>query len=151
MSDSEDEISDGEVPELDEADQNDDIDLVEDNDDDDISEEDDELSTQTIKKGDSNHTNIIIIPDSSRTTSDVIQKQEITEAIGVRASQIEGGSPVFTDVVGLTDPIQMAWKEFRDRKNPLILERVVAEFPSEYTYHVEHWRVREMTFPHTYV
>lgn len=151
MSDSEEDYSSDEVPELDEADQIDDADLITDADDDISDDEDDELNIiGSLHKGDSNHTNIIIVPDSERITSDVIQKQEIVEAIGVRASQIEEGSPVFTDVTGLTDPISMSWKEFKDRKSPLILERIVAEYPAEFTYHVEHWKVREMALPYTY-
>lgn len=39
----------------------------------------------------------------------------------------------------------MARKEFYDRKNPLILERVIEQRGN--VYRVEHWKVREMTFP----
>lgn len=147
MSDEEGYSSD-EAPELDEEDQNDNIDLVtEINEDDESDEDDDSQIYGKLRNGDTNHTNIIIVPDSERITSDIIQKQEIVEAIGIRASQIEDGAPVFTETTGLTDPISMAWKEFRDRQNPLILERVIAERPFEFIYEVEHWKVREMTYP----
>lgn len=152
MSDTGEGYSSGEeIPELDEEDQNDDDDLVNDEDDD-ISDDEDETPVVfgSIKKGDRHHRYIIVIPESERITSDVIQSQEIVEAIGIRASQIEGGSPVFTDVSGIQDPISMAHKEFNDRKNPLILERIIAECPSEHTFHVEHWKVREMAFPSVY-
>lgn len=96
---------------------------------------------------DRNHKKIIIVHDDDRQTSNIIQRPEMTEAIGIRASQIERGSPVFTDVTGYTDPILMAKKEFVDRANPLIVERALRDSPTEAL--VEQWKVREMTFPIT--
>jgi hypothetical protein len=96
---------------------------------------------------DRNHKIIKIVPNDKRISSNYIQRPEMTEAIGTRVSQIEQGSPVFTDVSGYTDPILMAKKEFVDRRNPLILERAMYDTPTESI--VEHWLVREMTFPVT--
>lgn len=95
-----------------------------------------------ILKKDDNHRVIHIIPDNERTTSHILQHFEKTEAIGIRISQIEDGSPVFTDVTGLTSPIDMAHKEFNDGKNPLILQREVRR--TEFESWVELWKVREM-------
>jgi DNA-directed RNA polymerase subunit K/omega len=150
MSDEE-SYSSEEIPELDEADQADDIDLLESEDDlsdyDDAEESEEEPETVygELRK-DKNHAIIHIVPDDERDTSDVIQKHEITEAVGIRTSQIEMGAPVFTDVAGLTDPNKMAWKEFYDRKNPLILERKITELPEKNIFIVEHWKVREMVY-----
>jgi DNA-directed RNA polymerase subunit K/omega len=96
-------------------------------------------------KSDENHRIVKVVHPDKRKTSEIIQDTELTEAIGIRASQIENGAPVFTDVSGITDPISMAIKEFADRRNPLILERPLEKTD---TYKlVEHWKVRQMIFP----
>ena len=100
-----------------------------------------------IDENDNNHKMIEIRPFEKNITSNVIHYSEMVEAIAARASQIENGSRVFTDVSGLTSPIDMATKEFMDRKNPFILERHVKKTNSSII--VEHWKVREMTFPIT--
>jgi len=141
-----------EVPELEEGDRIDDDALVED-DIDELDIVDDEEEQKELEKvlvselKDRNHKIVRIIPNDERISSNRIQRPEMTEAIGIRVSQIEQGSPVFTDVKGYTDPILMAKKEFVDRKNPLILERALQESPTEAL--VEHWLVREMTYPIT--
>jgi hypothetical protein len=96
---------------------------------------------------DRNHKIIQIVAPDDRITSHFIQRPEMTEAIGIRTSQIEQGSEVFTDVTGYTDPIMMAKKEFIDRKSPLIVERALEDTPTRAV--VEQWKVREMTFPIT--
>lgn len=93
---------------------------------------------------DDNHRIIVIVPKHERVTSDYIGEAERCEAIGIRASQIENGSVVYTDVTGLTNPIQMAEKEFNDRQSPLILERPMKEKKGKIK--VEHWKVRKMTY-----
>jgi DNA-directed RNA polymerase subunit K/omega len=150
MSDQEyDEISDLEENDLDEIDQNDDIDAIQDEAVD-VGEEDEPEETiygplRLLKLRDGDHKSIVVVPNGDRRTSNIINDYEFTEAVGIRASQIERGSPVFTDVTGLSDPIKMARKEFYDRKNPLILERVIEQRGN--VYRVEHFNVREMTFP----
>lgn len=159
MSDAEDidEVSDGEELDLDEEDQNDNADEIPETNvetvdadaDDDVGQRDRDKSAvygplQTLKIRDGDHIEIIVVDPEERITSNIITDPEFTEATGIRAAQIEQGTPVFTDVTGLTDPIKMAHKEFYDRKNPLILERVIEQ--RGYTYYVEHWIVREMTY-----
>lgn len=135
------------MPDLEDADRIDDDDLIED----DVDELDvmDALEDEVIvsEVSDRNHKKIIIVHDDDRQTSNTIQRPEMTEAIGIRASQIERGSPVFTDVNGYTDPILMAKKEFVDRANPLIVERALSDNGTRAI--VEHWKVRDMTFPIT--
>lgn len=137
--------SDPEI-ELDEIDQNDD--------DDDLNTEngDDEEDDMTfgpltaINLKDEKHIIIKVCHPDERITSHIITLSEATEATGIRASQIENGSAPFTDTTGLKSPVAMAHKEFLDRKNPLILERLV-EIRGNVHY-VEHWKVREMTYIH---
>lgn len=148
--DENDEIMDeDELQDLDKADQNDDVDEENYDQNDDIDELDGYGTIMSMRQleQDKDHMRIYVVPSNSRITSNVIQKYEMVEAIGIRASQIEEGSPVFTDTTGLTNPIQMAKKEFFDRKSPLILERTVEENHNTFTIYVEHFRVREMTFP----
>jgi DNA-directed RNA polymerase subunit K/omega len=98
-----------------------------------------------LRQKDENHRTIFVVNDEERVTSEIIQWLEMTEAIGIRASQIEQDAPVFTDVSGYTDPVLMATKEFYDRQNPLILERALQITPTEIE--AEHWKVRTMNFP----
>lgn len=87
-----------------------------------------------------------VVADDDRITSDYIQLHEMTEAIGIRASQIENGSPVLIDTshLRIADPITLATLEFYKRKSPLILKRVVRE--SETEEYIEKWKVRDMKF-----
>ncbi len=100
-----------------------------------------------IDENDHNHRLVEVRSADKNITSNVICYSEMVEAIAARASQIESGSRVFTEVMGLTSPVDMAIKEFFDRKNPFILERAVKKSANNMV--VEHWKVREMTFPIT--
>ena len=90
------------------------------------------------------HVSVIRIPDEDRITSNILQIEEMTEAIGIRASQIEMGSPIFCDYGVLSNPISIAKLELIQRKSPLILERCIAVRGS--CCYVEHWKVSEMTY-----
>lgn len=113
--------------------------------DDEVKKPEQNIIVKKIKENDINHKIIYIRPAHLRTSSTIIQKPEMTEAIGIRISQIEQGSPIFTDVTGYTSSITMAKKEFIDRKNPLILERIMLE--DDNAIYVDQFKVREMTFP----
>lgn len=91
---------------------------------------------------------IKVVPSEERTTSEIIQLPEMTEAIGIRGSEIENGAPCFaSDIEGYTNAMDSSRKEFFDRKSPLILQRAL-EQGTGYVL-VEEWKVREMTFPIT--
>ncbi len=105
------------------------------------------VAINKINEKDTNHRIIKIIPNDQRTTSEIIQWPEMVEAIGIRTSQIEQGAPIWTDVAGLSSPIERAKKEFVDRQSPLMLIRTIKKDIDECL--VEEWRVREMTFPIT--
>jgi hypothetical protein len=100
---------------------------------------------QKIDENDKNHRMIKVIPDDQKVSSHIIQYSEMVEAIGIRISQIENGSPILTDYSGYKNSIDIAKKEFIDRKNPLILTRELKR--KENLIEVERWKVREMTFP----
>lgn len=100
------------------------------------------LSNFQILSPDHNSTvSITICPPDERRTSHRLGQAEMTAALIYRATQIEKNPKVFTDVTGLTDPIEMAKKEFRDRKCPLTLRRFISP-----TY-CEEWNVNEMVHP----
>ena len=81
---------------------------------------------------------IYFLPAAKRVTSNRITNFELTRVISIRAKQIEADNVVFTDVTGLTDPIQMATKEVYDRKCPL---SVVRNLNSRVA---EKWEVNEL-------
>ena len=96
---------------------------------------------------DSNHDKIIIINEGDKITSNILQLPEMCEAIGIRASQIEVGSPIFTDYGTLNNPIDIAKKEFFDRKTPVLLQRITHVNEEEGITYAEIFKVREMTYP----
>jgi len=77
---------------------------------------------------------IEIVPPDERVTSDIMTLYEVTEAIGLRAKQIEQGAPVLTNVEGITDPIEQAEAEMFAGKSPLVIERRLYGNKVEYWY-----------------
>lgn len=53
----------------------------------------------------------------------ILTKYEKAKIIGTRAAQISSGSPIFVDVSGLSNPLEMAEKELKEGKTPLIIRR----------------------------
>jgi DNA-directed RNA polymerase I, II, and III subunit RPABC2 len=91
---------------------------------------------------DSNYSRIIkIVPSDMRQTSNVMMEYEYSDTIGIRATQIENGAPVYTDIGELTNPLEIAAKEMFDRRCPLFIKRYIDETTAE------HWNCREMAFP----
>lgn len=52
-----------------------------------------------------------------------LTKYEVTKTISERAEQISYGAECHVDVQGLSDPLEMATKEFYEGKNPLVIRR----------------------------
>lgn len=52
-----------------------------------------------------------------------ISRYEKALLIGTRASQIANGSTPLTDIGKLTDPLEIALKEFNEGKIPLLINR----------------------------
>jgi DNA-directed RNA polymerase subunit K/omega len=66
-----------------------------------------------------------IIKNDEKITSNILTIYEITELIGIRATQIANGAPIFTDIEYINDPIEMAKKEIINNKCPLYVKRYI--------------------------
>ncbi len=64
-----------------------------------------------------------IVQSDDKITSNILTIYELVELISIRGSQIANGSYVFTDIVGLSEPTEMAKKEIMDNKCPLYIKR----------------------------
>lgn len=91
--------------------------------------EDDELNSHKVSFIDhelDNDSKIqFIIKNDDKITSNILTIYEVTELIGIRATQISNGSPTFTNMDDLADPIEMAKKELLDNKFPLYVKRYI--------------------------
>ncbi|KAF2751689.1 RNA polymerase Rpb6 [Sporormia fimetaria CBS 119925] len=67
------------------------------------------------------------VPDDKRTTTPYMTKYEKARVLGTRALQISGNAPVLIDVEGMTDPLQIAIKELREKKIPLVVRRYLPD------------------------
>lgn len=151
---SDDEYEDAEVLEEEEIDN--DVEEEEDEDENEALEDEDEEEEEipkTIKVStkvlDYNHVKVRIVPSEERVTSNALNKHEITEAIGIRITQIDNGSKKFVSSKGLYTSREIAWREIAERKSPLILSRKVREYVENgvKVEEVERWKVREMALP----
>lgn len=66
-----------------------------------------------------------IIKNDNKITSNILTIYEMSELIGIRATQISQGSPVFVDINYISDPIEMAKKEIINNKCPLYVKRYI--------------------------
>ncbi|KAF2476230.1 RNA polymerase Rpb6 [Lindgomyces ingoldianus] len=67
------------------------------------------------------------VPNEKRTTTPYMTKYERARVLGTRALQISGNAPVLIDVEGMTDPLQIAIKELREKKIPLVVRRFLPD------------------------
>jgi len=67
------------------------------------------------------------IPNELRTTTPFMTKYERARILGTRALQISMNAPVLVDLEGETDPLQIAIKELREKKIPLIVRRYLPD------------------------
>ncbi|CAM1505292.1 Fc.00g109290.m01.CDS01 [Cosmosporella sp. VM-42] len=67
------------------------------------------------------------IPESERSTTPYMTKYERARILGTRALQISMNAPVLVDLEGETDPLQIAIKELREKKIPLIVRRYLPD------------------------
>ena len=118
-------INDHDDETLEEPDINDETYDIENPDDDE--EEDDEESYSKMSFIDNeleNDSKIqFIIKNNQKITSNILTIYELTELIGIRATQISNGSPVFVDITNINDPLEMAKKEIINNKCPLYIKR----------------------------
>ncbi|UPR00583.1 subunit K of DNA-directed RNA polymerase [Chloropicon primus] len=62
-----------------------------------------------------------------RVTTKYMTKYERARVLGTRALQISMNAPVLVDVEKLTDPLQIAMKELRERKIPFVVRRYLPD------------------------
>ncbi|KAF2719147.1 RNA polymerase Rpb6 [Polychaeton citri CBS 116435] len=67
------------------------------------------------------------IPNERRSTTPYMTKYERARVLGTRALQISMNAPVLVDVEGETDPLQIAIKELREKKIPLVVRRYLPD------------------------
>ncbi|KAI9798062.1 MAG: DNA-directed RNA polymerases I II and III subunit RPABC2 [Piccolia ochrophora] len=67
------------------------------------------------------------VPDEKRSTTPYLTKYERARVLGTRALQISMNAPVLVDLEGETDPLQIAIKELREKKIPLIVRRYLPD------------------------
>ncbi|KAF2205917.1 DNA-directed RNA polymerases I, partial [Delitschia confertaspora ATCC 74209] len=67
------------------------------------------------------------VPKEKRSTTPYMTKYERARVLGTRALQISGNAPVLIDVEGMTDPLQIAIKELREKKIPLVVRRYLPD------------------------
>ncbi|KAI8963942.1 RNA polymerase Rpb6 [Daldinia sp. FL1419] len=67
------------------------------------------------------------IPNEDRTTTPYLTKYERARVLGTRALQISMNAPVLVDLEGESDPLQIAIKELREKKIPLIVRRYLPD------------------------
>jgi DNA-directed RNA polymerase I, II, and III subunit RPABC2 len=67
------------------------------------------------------------IENKDRTTTPYMTKYERARILGTRALQISMNAPVLVDLEGETDPLQIAIKELRQKKIPLIVRRYMPD------------------------
>ena len=66
-----------------------------------------------------------IVNSDEKKTSNILTTYELVELMNIRGTHISNGSYVFTDVRGLTNPIEMAKKEIMDNMCPLYIKRYI--------------------------
>jgi len=67
------------------------------------------------------------IPTEERSTTPYMTKYERARVLGTRALQISMNAPVLVDLEGETDPLQIAIKELREKKIPLVVRRYLPD------------------------
>ena len=67
------------------------------------------------------------VPTEKRTCTPYMTKYERARVLGTRAQQISMGAPVLVDLEGETDPLQLALKELREKRMPLVVRRYLPD------------------------
>uniref|UniRef100_A0AAV2KJB2 DNA-directed RNA polymerases I, II, and III subunit RPABC2 n=1 Tax=Knipowitschia caucasica TaxID=637954 RepID=A0AAV2KJB2_KNICA len=92
--------------------------------------EEDEGLDDLENAGDEDQENVQILPagegqqaNQKRITTPYMTKYERARVLGTRALQIAMCAPVMVELEGETDPLQIAMKELKGRKIPIIIRR----------------------------
>ena len=65
--------------------------------------------------------------NAERVTTRFMTKYERARVLGTRALQISMNAPVLVDTDKLTDPLQIAMKELREKKIPFVIRRYLPD------------------------
>lgn len=87
----------------------------------------------------------LIVPANNRRTNRFISRKEYARIVGVRTKLIALYAKVFTDVTNIIDPKEMAIKEIKEKKCPLMLKREIGIKDDKKI--CELWSVNEMIIP----
>jgi len=71
--------------------------------------------------------NLPSIDKASRITTRYLTKYERARILGTRALQLSMNAPPMVELEGETDPLQIAMKELRERKIPLVIRRFLPD------------------------
>ncbi|XP_050439352.1 DNA-directed RNA polymerases I, II, and III subunit RPABC2 [Adelges cooleyi] len=103
---------------------------------DDFEDVEDEPDLDDLDQPEENEDNIDILPiqeaqsqvqKSKRITTKYMTKYERARVLGTRALQIAMCAPVMVELEGETDPLQIAMKELKKRKIPIIIRRYLPD------------------------
>ncbi|KAL0266305.1 UNVERIFIED_CONTAM: hypothetical protein PYX00_008890 [Menopon gallinae] len=67
------------------------------------------------------------VQKSKRITTKYMTKYERARVLGTRALHIAMGAPVMVELEGETDPLQIAMKELKQRRIPIIIRRYLPD------------------------
>jgi len=67
------------------------------------------------------------VPMNERITTKYLTKYEKARVLGTRALQISMNAPVMVELEGETDPLQIAMKELKAKKIPIIIRRYMPD------------------------
>ncbi|KAK1877921.1 DNA-directed RNA polymerases I II and III subunit RPABC2 [Dissostichus eleginoides] len=112
MSDNEDNFDDGDFDDGDDDDGLDDLENAED---------EDRENVKILPAGEGSQANL------KRITTPYMTKYERARVLGTRALQIAMCAPVMVELEGETDPLQIAMKELKGRKIPIIIRRYLPD------------------------
>ncbi|TRY72508.1 hypothetical protein TCAL_01063 [Tigriopus californicus] len=111
-------------------------------------DEPEELEGMNDEEADGDQENVEILPagegtgegqkSAKRVTTPYMTKYERARVLGTRALQIAMCAPVMVELEGETDPLQIAMKELKQRKIPIIVRRYMPD--GSY----EDWGIDEM-------
>ncbi|PWA15563.1 hypothetical protein CCH79_00014779 [Gambusia affinis] len=123
MSDNEDNFDDGDFDYAEEDEGLDDLENVEDSESVRFLsvEQEDQENVQILPAGEGQQAN------QKRITTPYMTKYERARVLGTRALQIAMCAPVMVELEGETDPLQIAMKELKSRKIPIIIRRYLPD------------------------
>ena len=94
--------------------------------------------TRILSQVEATNTKSLAVPANERTTSAYMTKYERARVLGTRALQISLGAPCLVELSGESDPLDIAMKELKQKKVPIIIRR----FMPDGSY--EDWSVDEL-------